>query len=134
MGILNLKKNKAVATEISKKTKKLTVVSETKTPTVIHGLAHVDAGCVLVRPRVTEKATALSEKQGRQVCVFEVTPKANSRNVTMAVAALYKVVPVKVAILRIPRKKSFVKGKVSYGKTGYKAYVYFKKGENIEIV
>ena len=132
MAILNLKKNKAVAKK-EVKTKKLAVVAE-KVPAVVSGkVPHVISGNIIIRPRVTEKAAVLSEKQGRQVCVFEVSARADSKTVAAAIKALYKVVPVKIAVLRIPPKKSFVKGRVSYGKTGYKAYVYLKKGDSIEI-
>jgi ribosomal protein L23 len=134
MAILNIKKNKSAAVKESKNTKKLSVVANEKTPAVVGSkLPHIISGNIIIRPRVTEKAAVLSEKQGRQVCVFEVSARANSRTVAEAVMALYKVVPVKVAVLRVPPKKSFVKGRVSYGKTGYKAYVYLKKGDSIEI-
>ena len=132
MGILNLKKNKAVAVEAPKKTRKL-AVKETKSPAVIgSAMPVVDVSGIIVRPRVTEKATMLSEK-GRAVVVFEVTRKANKRNVALAVQTLYKVVPVKVAVLRVPPKKSFVRGRISHGVTTRKAYVYLKEGDKIEV-
>jgi ribosomal protein L23 len=37
-----------------------------------------------------------------------------------------------VAILKVPAKRSFVRGRITKGKTGRKAYVYLKKGDKIE--
>lgn len=84
----------------------------------------------LTRPRITEKATFLSE---RGVYVFEVSPRATKREVAAAVRELYKVTPAKVAMAPIPRKKILVKGKRGETGGGKKAYVYLKKGEKIEI-
>ncbi|MSU55213.1 MAG: 50S ribosomal protein L23 [Candidatus Taylorbacteria bacterium] len=139
MAILNLKKNKVASEKVAKKTvkavkaTKVSVVKPKTNMAVGLGLSHVDASSIIVRPRITEKPAILSEKQGRMVCVFEVTKKANARNVSLAVQVLYKVVPVKVAVLRVPPKKSFVRGHISYGKTAYKAYVYLQAGDKIEL-
>lgn len=132
MSILNLKKNKA-AEVAPKKTKKLVVVSETKVPAVSGKVfPHSAPADIIVRPRVTEKATVLSEL-GRAVYVFEVSRLATKRTVTEAIRVLYKVSTEKVAILKIPPKKSMVRGRVSRGKTYRKAYVYLKKGETIDL-
>lgn len=84
---------------------------------------------VLLRPRVTEKATALSE---RGVYAFEVTNEATKRSAADAVRALYKKEPVKVAFVPLPRKTIIVKGKKGRTKGGKKAYVYLKPGEKID--
>ncbi len=94
-------------------------------------LSHVTVA-VILRPRVTEKSTALSS-DGRAVYVFEVSRFANRRDVLMSVKDLYKMTPEKVAIIKIPAKSGYSKGKMYNGKTRFKAYVYFKKGEKIEI-
>ncbi len=86
---------------------------------------------VLVRPHVTEKATASAQ---RGVYVFEVSLKATKKEITKAVRALYKVVPVKVAIVPILSKKIIVKGRHGATKGSKKAYVYLKKGDKLEIV
>lgn len=86
---------------------------------------------VLLRPRVTEKATALSE---RGVYAFEVTNRATAGAVKAAVRALYSVSPVKVAFVPMRRKTIVVKGKPGRTKGGRKAYVYLKEGNKIEIV
>lgn len=84
-----------------------------------------------LKPRVTEKATTLAEKN---VYVFDVPQSATKGEVKTAVATLFKVRPVKVAIVRTVGKVKMYKGKK--GRTGStkKAYVYLKKGDKIDIV
>lgn len=130
MGILNLKKNKIAVAEATRKTRKLAVVSE-KGSVVPSASASFDPG-VLIRPRVTEKATELSKNE-RTVVVFEVSRSANKRTVAEAVRNLYKVAPQKVAVLKIRPKRKFVRGKKTHGTTGYKAYVYLRQGDKIEV-
>ncbi|GEM_PF-1848125 len=139
MGILNLKRKKVTPApdapkEAPKAPRKLAVLPAVKSaPAVASVLPLAGISNVIIRPRVTEKAGILSEK-GRTVAVFEVSRSATKRTIAEAVKALYKVVPEKVAVLKIPRKKSFVRGRISYGKTGRKAYVYLKPGDKIDIV
>jgi len=134
MGILNLRKKEAVATKTSAKTKKLVVVGASNKPAVLGVSERAFDPSVIIRPRVTEKATILSEKSGRTVVVFEVSREANKRNIAEAIGGLYKVTPEKIAVLRVPPKRKFVRGHMTKGVTGYKAYVYLKKGEKIEVV
>ncbi len=47
---------------------------------------------------------------------------------------LYKVKPVKVNVLRIPRKNTSLRGKPSTHGGGRKAVVYLKEGDKIELV
>lgn len=109
-------------------------VVETKTPentTVVDGgedLAHV-----LAHPRITEKATLGT---ANSVYVFDVSPRANKRQIKAAVKLVYNVEPVKVHVTSIPSKnvrsmRTGVKGVKSGGK---KAYVYLKKGDTISIM
>ena len=132
MGILNLRKKEAVAVKTSPKTKKLAVVDASNKPAVLGVSERAFNSGVIVRPRVTEKATILSDKGGRRVVVFEVSREANKRNIAEAIKVLYKVTPEKIAVLRVPPKRKFVRGHMTKGVTGYKAYVYLKKGEKIE--
>jgi large subunit ribosomal protein L23 len=92
-----------------------------------------DISSVLVRPRITEKATAQAEKN---VYVFEVMPSASKRDVREAVTAVYKVHPVKIHIVRVPPRKVVSRLRGSRGtRAGYKkAYVYLKEGDRIEVV
>lgn len=133
MAILNLKNNKKTS-EPKKATKKVAVKAEAKAMILapMAGSVLSNTG-VIIRPRVTEKATFLSGNGDRMVYVFDVTNSANKTNVASAIKTLYKVVPAKVSILKVPSKKSFVRGRVSTGKTGRKAYVYLQKGDKIDL-
>lgn len=85
---------------------------------------------VILRPRITEKGTLLAE--GANVYVFEISKDATKAHVAKAVRTLYSVSPVKVAVVKSPAKKTFIRGHVG-SRTGIKkAYVYLKKGEKIE--
>ena len=86
---------------------------------------------VLVRPHITEKASASAEKGAY---VFQVATGANKRDIAKAVATMYKVHPMKVTIVAIPKKSITVKGRPGFRKGGKKAYVYLTKGEKIELV
>jgi large subunit ribosomal protein L23 len=87
---------------------------------------------VLLRPRVTEKASQKAMEDN--VYIFEIPKTATKREVKKAVTDFYKVVPVKIATIAIPRKEVFVRGKKGFTGGGKKAYVYLKKGDKIEFV
>ena len=97
-----------------------------------HAVPSADLSSIIIRPRVTEKVSILSSEE-RSVYSFDVSRKANKRTVAEAIKRLYKVTAEKVAVLRVPAKKSVVRGRETLGHTGHKAYVYLKKGEKIEI-
>lgn len=84
-----------------------------------------------LRPRVTEKATYLAEKG---VYVFDVPHDATKGAIRSAIKTLFKVNPVKIAIVRLPAKKVFARGKKGRTARIKKAYVYLKAGEKIDIV
>ena len=89
---------------------------------------------LLLCPHVTEKASDLSEKG---VYAFEINKRANKMHVMMAVERLYKVRPIKVAVINEPTKysKSPKTNRVVVKKAGgKKAMVYLKKGDKIEFV
>jgi len=84
---------------------------------------------VLIKPRITEKATYLNEAN---IHVFEIASGANKIMVRQAMKKVYGVLPERINIINIPAKKKFVRGKYS-AKAGYKkALVYLKKGDKIE--
>lgn len=85
----------------------------------------------IIRPRVTEKSGILS--QGG-VYTFEVKKTANKNTVAEAVRSIYKVIPVKVAIVNQPAKNVFVKGKWGTVDGIKKAVVTLKKGDKIDFV
>lgn len=89
-------------------------------------LAHALGG-----PRITEKATFLSDKN---VYTFNVPKDFNKIEIAQAVEAIYKVRPVQVRIIAVPAKNFIYRGKPGVKKGGKKALVYLKKGDKIEFV
>ncbi len=93
-----------------------------------------DTASILKNPRVTEKATIMSEKG---VYVFDVSARATKADVRDAVKELYKVTPRKINMVKVPSKRTRVRGQQNrFGvkSGGKKAYVYVKKGDTIDIV
>lgn len=88
---------------------------------------------IIRRPRITEKAALLSEKN---VYVFEVQRGATKNEVMSAVKSIYKVTPVRVNIVnKQPRHfMSRSKGRNMMEHGLRKAYVYLKEGDRIEMV
>ena len=86
---------------------------------------------VIRKPRITEKATLVTDKDQY---VFVVDARATKASVAMAVEHLYKVKPIRVNIVRVPQKKVFVRGRVGTKAAMKKAYVFLKKGDKIELV
>jgi large subunit ribosomal protein L23 len=85
---------------------------------------------VLKHPRITEKATFVSEENN--VYTFDVAVRANKAEIIKSVKDIYGVVPVKVNIVSIPGKRVFLRGKSGKKAAGKKAYVYLKDGDKIE--
>jgi large subunit ribosomal protein L23 len=86
---------------------------------------------VLIRPRVTEKAALLAEKN---TYVFEVTERSNKMMVAEAVTAIYGVKPVRVNIINLPRTRTLVRGKMGVRAGVRKALVTLGKGDKIELI
>lgn len=86
---------------------------------------------ILKQPHITEKATALTEKNQY---IFNVFAKANKPEVKKAVEGLYGVEVVAVRIVNIPAKKRRL-GRISGWKPGYKkAIIKIKEGQKIEVL
>lgn len=118
--------SKKTKQEVKPKTEKKAVA----TVAITTASSHVKS--VLIRPRVTEKASYVSEKQNAYV--FDIPLDATKGAVKTAVIAAYKVVPMRIAIVRTPAKAVFSRGKAGKGARGKKAYVYLRKGDKIEII
>ena len=86
---------------------------------------------ILKNPRITEKASFAAEQN---VYTFDISASANKTEIKKAIFALYKVHPVKVNVLPIPKKKTMSKGKAGVRGGGRKAFVYLKKEDKIEFV
>jgi len=129
---------KSVKTEVSvkasEKAKAPKVVASRKGGTVLPNagvdFSH-DIAAVIVRPRVTEKATVSAESG---VYVFEVSKNSTKTKIAKAISVMYKVTPVKVRVVSLPAKSVFVRGKWGEKSGVKKAYVYLKKGDKIEII
>jgi len=87
---------------------------------------------IIKKPRITEKSGLQAEGFG--VYTFEVTAKANKKNIAKAIKEIYKVTPVKVNITNLPAKIIFARGKTGRKSAIKKAIVYLKKGDKIEFV
>lgn len=85
---------------------------------------------VIIKPRQTEKAVILKEKN---VYVFDVEKTANKSEIKKEIKRLYKVEPVKVNIAINSPKKVFVRGRIGTKGGVKKAYVYLKKGDKINL-
>jgi len=93
---------------------------------------HIKNATVLLQPRVTEKAALSADKSN--VYVFEVTKDATKKSVIASIKDAYKVTPIKVHLLAIPRKEVFRRGKSGVKGGGKKAYIHLKKGDKIDII
>ena len=85
---------------------------------------------LIISPRLTEKASILSSGN---IYTFNVVEKATKTNIAKEIEKKYKIKPVKVTISNNPREKVFSRGKIGY-KSGFKkAFVFFKKGDVINL-
>ncbi len=135
MGIFGTKKNKDAAVEPKAKSEKTVKAvrapkADKATKNIAGTVSAHDLGTI-IRPRITEKSGVMSQIG---VYTFEVTKGANKNTVANAIRALYKVTPVKVAILNSPSKDVFVKGRKGVVSGFKKAIVTVKKGDKIDFV
>lgn len=86
---------------------------------------------IIKNPRITEKASFAQEQN---IYTFDVVSKANKTEIKKAIFMLYKIKPIRVNVLPIPRKNIFSKGKTGVKGGGRKALVYLKKGDKIEFI
>jgi len=88
---------------------------------------HLDT---IISPRVTEKATALSEYNK---VVFKVHKGASKTAIKKSIEKLFKVNVIKVNTINLRSKNKLIRGKKSV-KSGFKkAIVTLKKGQNIDL-
>ena len=92
----------------------------------------VNSNAVLLRPRITEKASFLSELNN--VYTFEIAKDATKTSVAKAVIEVYKVKPIRVSIVNLPAKEVFMRGKKGTKQAIKKAMVQLKAGDKIEFV
>ena len=84
----------------------------------------------IISPRITEKATALSEFNK---IVFRVRKHAKKQIIKKSVEKIFKVNVTKINTINIKGKFKLIRGRRSY-KSGYKkAIVTLKKGQSIDL-
>lgn len=125
MGLFGTKKSDA-------KTEVAPVEKAAKTAVPSTAMPH-DVAAALIKPRITEKAAHLLE---RDVYTFEVAKGASKYDVRDAVVSLYKVTPTQIRIVnQAPRRyMSKMRGREMLRSGMRKAYVYLKKGDRIDLV
>ncbi len=119
--------------------KKDTVTISEETPKVVSAKAvptlraPKDLSSVIIKPRITEKAAILTDKD---VYTFEIQKGATKFEVRDAIKALYNVTPRMVRIVnKGPRHfMSRSRGRDMMESGLRKAYVYLKKGDRIDLV
>ena len=130
MAFLNLRKKKdtsVVPTATPASVKKLSI-----SPSVnARGDISRALSRTLIRPHITEKGALLKESRGY---AFRVATRSTKREIAAAIRTLYKVIPVKIAVVPIRAKEIKVKGKSGWKGGGKKAYVYLKEGDKIEVM
>ena len=86
---------------------------------------------IIKNPRVTEKGSYAAEQN---VYTFDVSAQANKTEIKKMIFTLYKVKPIKINILPVPKKNIMYRGQPSTRGGGKKALVFLKKGDKIEFV
>ncbi len=92
-----------------------------------------DTSWVIQKPRITEKAALLGDKN---IYVFEVARRATKIDVKNAVVAQFKVTPVKVNIVNKMHRTTKSRARNRRLTVGgmRKAHVYLKKGDTINLI
>ncbi len=84
----------------------------------------------IISPRITEKATSLSEQNK---IVFKVHNGATKKSIKKSVEKIFKVNVIKINTINQKGKTKFVRGKKT-NRSGYKkAIVTLKKGQSIDL-
>ena len=84
----------------------------------------------IISPRITEKATSLSEQNK---IVFKVHDGASKKSIKKSIEKIFKVNVIKVNTINQKGKIKFTRGKKT-NKPGYKkAIVTLKKGQSIDL-
>ena len=85
---------------------------------------------VIISPKITEKATSLSEFNK---IVFKVNQGANKNSIKKSIEKIFKVNVIKINTVNLKGKTKLIRNKKSF-KPGYKkAIVTLKKGQTIDL-
>ncbi|HTH93527.1 MAG TPA: 50S ribosomal protein L23 [Candidatus Paceibacterota bacterium] len=85
---------------------------------------------ILKNARITEKAANNAQYS---IYLFDVAVDANKSEIAKAFKAQYKKTPIKVNTVTMLRKSFFRRGRLGFGTSGKKAYVFLPKGTTIDI-
>mgnify|MGYP003351962988 CR=1 FL=1 len=94
-------------------------------------MANIKNTISIIRPMITEKSGILSQNG---VYTFEIASDANKNTIASAIQSMYKVKPVKIAIINTPAQRVFVRGKRGVVSGIKKALVTVKKGDKIDFL
>ena len=86
---------------------------------------------IIKNPRITEKASLGLEKNAY---TFDISASANKIEIKKAIFELYKVKPVRVNVISMPKRLTTFRGKTGLHGGGRKAVVYLKAGDKIEFI
>ena len=132
MALFGSKKKEEKAVKVAAKAPaKVVAKVAAKAVVPVSNTVNMSATSAIIRPHITEKSGLLS--QGG-VYTFVISAKAKKDSIAKAIKALYKVTPVKIALLNNPAKKVFVRGKRGSVPGIRKAVVTVKKGEKVDFV
>ena len=84
----------------------------------------------IISPKITEKATSLSEFNK---IVFKVHNGATKRSIKKSIEKLFKVNVIKVNTINTKGKKKLIRGKMTRKPNFKKAIVTLKKGQSIDL-
>lgn len=93
-------------------------------------IVHRDLARIIGTPRITEKAALATS---HNVYTFHVALSANKAEIKKAIQALYKVIPVKVNIIRQRATAQTFRGRPGMAKAYKKAIVYLRSGDTIAL-
>ena len=86
---------------------------------------------IIKNPRITEK-TSFAQEQN--VYTFDISSEANKTEIKKMIFSLYKVKPLRVNVLPVPKKNIMSKGRAGVKGGGRKALVYLKKNDKIDFI
>ena len=84
----------------------------------------------IISPKITEKATSLSEFNK---IVFQVHKGASKNTIKKSIEKLFKVNVIKVNTINTKGKKKLIRGKMTRKPNFKKAIVTLKKGQSIDL-
>ncbi len=93
-----------------------------------------DERWVIIRPYLTERATAMAANAKHPVYAFLVETWATRASVAAAFKAIYGIKPQRVNMINSPERRLMARGRVGHRPGFKKALVALKAGEKIDFV